>query len=57
MRSVYLPVGLAIFAVIGVSGQSVVSGDPWANALVCVILPGVAYGDMLIRRNLLGQWS
>ena len=57
MRSVYLPVGLAIFAVVGVSGQSVVTGEPWSNALVCVILPGVAYGDMLMRRNLLGQWS
>ena len=58
MKRVYLPVGLAVFAVVGVSGQTVVSGDPWSNALVCIIFPGIAYGDQLLREKLRlrGYW-
>lgn len=56
MRSVYLPVGLAVFAVVGVSGQSVVAGDPWACALVAIILPGVVYGHGRVWRKRKNVW-
>lgn len=57
MRSVYLPVGLAVFAVVGLSGQSVVAGDMWANALVAIILPGVVYGHGRVWRMRRNAWS
>ena len=44
---VLIPVGLSIFFIVGISGQSVVTGDIWGNALACLIFPGIAYGHMM----------
>ena len=57
MRCVYLPVGMAIFCVIGISGQAVVSSDLWACALVAIVLPGVAYGHLKACRPMRGFQS
>ena len=48
---VLVPAGLAVFFVVGVTGQSVVSGDLWGNAVACIIFPGIVYGSWLERRR------
>lgn len=48
---VLVPAGLAAFFVVGVTGQSVVSGDLWGNSVACIIFPGIVYGSWLERRR------
>lgn len=48
---VLIPAGLAVFFVIGITGQSVVASDLWANGLACIIFPGIVYGNWLERRR------
>ena len=38
---------ISVFCIVGTTGQSVCSFDLWANALVVLVLPGVAYGHWL----------
>ena len=57
MTAVLIPPGLAIFFVVGVTGQSVVASDLWANGLVCLIVPGLVYGNSLVRRRTQMGWS
>lgn len=42
---VFLPVGAAVYFVVGIAGQSVVSMDLWGNALVAIVFPGIIYGQ------------
>ena len=42
--TVIVPVGAAIFAVIGTTGQSVATPGLWSNGLACLVLPGIAHG-------------
>ena len=49
---VFLPVGGAIFAVVGTVGQAVATGMLWANAVVCVIAPGFIYGHCLEQEKM-----
>jgi hypothetical protein len=49
---VFLPVGGAIFVVIGTVGQAVATGMLWANAVVCVIAPGFIYGHWLEQEKM-----
>lgn len=51
---VILPVGSAVFFIVGMTGQSVVSSDLWGNALVAIVFPGVIYGHMINRIKLIG---
>lgn len=48
---VFIPVGVAIYFILGITGQCVVTADLWANSLVCIVLPGVIYGYWLDRRR------
>lgn len=48
---VLVPAGLAVFFVVGVTGQSVVSGGLWGNSVACIIFPGIVYGSWLERRR------
>ena len=41
---VIVPVGAAIFAVVGTTGQAVATAALWSNSLACYVLPGVVYG-------------
>ena len=38
---------ISVFCIVGTTGQSVCAYDLWANALVVIVLPGVAYGHWL----------
>ena len=49
---VFLPVGGAIFVVVGTVGQAVVTDILWANAVVCVIAPGFIYGHWLEQEKM-----
>lgn len=49
---VFLPVGGAIFVVVGTVGQAVATGMLWANAVVCVIAPGFIYGHWLEQEKM-----
>ena len=49
---VFLPVGGAIFVVVGTVGQAVATGMLWANAVVCVIAPGFIYGHWLEQEQM-----
>lgn len=48
---VLIPAGLAVFFIVGITGQSVVSSELWANGLACLIFPGIVYGSWLERRR------
>lgn len=50
---VLIPTGLSIFFVVGVTGQSVVAGDLWGNAMATIVFPGIAYGQWLEKVRLM----
>ena len=49
---VFIPTGLAIFAVVGTTGQAVVGSALWSNSLTCIIMPAIIYGVWLERRKI-----
>lgn len=51
MLWVMMPLSAAVFCIVGTTGQSVVTADLWANALVCIVFPGVIYGNWLERKK------
>lgn len=44
ISTVFVPVGAAIFFVVGTAGQAVATPALWSNGLACYVLPGIAYG-------------
>ncbi|MBQ7178920.1 MAG: hypothetical protein IJS08_16000 [Victivallales bacterium] len=44
LYTVFVPTGLAVYAVVGTTGQSVVSSALWSNSLACIIMPAIVYG-------------
>lgn len=47
--NVVISVGGAIFFIVGITGQGVVTSVLWADSLCCLVLPGVLYGHWLER--------
>ena len=52
LYTVFIPTGLAIYAVVGTTGQSVVGFGLWANSLTCIIMPAIIYGVWQERRKM-----
>ena len=48
---VFLPVSAAIFFACGTAGQSVATSDLWGNSLATMVMPGIVYGQWLLRKN------
>jgi len=44
MSKAFVPVGIAVYFVLGITGQDVVQSALWSNALVCLIAPALLYG-------------
>lgn len=55
---VLLPVGLSVYFIIGMTGQSACTADLWGNALVCIVAPAIAYGHWREQTRLrrMGYW-
>lgn len=51
LYTVFVPTGLAIYAVVGTTGQAVVGSSLWANSLACIIMPAIIYGVWQDRRK------
>ena len=56
---VFIPVGVAIYFILGITGQCVVTAELWANSLVCLIFPAIVYGHWLQRQrqSMVGMWG
>lgn len=52
LYTVFVPAGLSIFFVVGITGQSVVGSNPWSNSIACLILPAIIYGVWQERRKM-----
>ena len=52
LYTVFIPTGLAIFAVVGTTGQAVVGSALWSNSLTCIIMPAIIYGVWQERRKM-----
>lgn len=57
VQVVMIPVGAAIFCVIGTTGQSVVSGSLWGNGLATMVMPGIVYGYWIWRQTMAQRFS
>ena len=57
IQVVMIPVGAAIFCVIGTTGQSVASGSLWGNGLATMVMPGIVYGCWVWRQNMAQRFS
>lgn len=51
MSMCLLPLGLAIFFIVGITGQSVVSYELWWDAVATLVFPGLVYGSERERRQ------
>ena len=51
INKVFVPVGAAIYFIVGLSGQGVVSGVLWGDALACIVMPGIVYGSWVERKK------
>lgn len=49
---VLIPVGAAVFGVIGTTGQSCLGDDLWGNGLVTSVFPGIVYGHWMWMRKM-----
>ena len=52
LYTVFVPTGLAIYAVVGTTGQAVVGAMLWANSLACIVMPAIIYGVWQERRKM-----
>ena len=52
LYTVFVPTGLAIYAVVGTTGQAVVTSALWANSLTCIVMPAIIYGVWQERRKI-----
>lgn len=57
VQVVMIPVGAAIFCVVGTTGQSVASGSLWGNGLATMVMPGIVYGYWIWRQNMAQRFS
>lgn len=53
LYTVFVPVGLAIYTVVGITGQAVVTSALWTNSLTCIVMPAIVYG---VWRNRQKGW-
>ena len=51
LYTVFVPVGLSIYTVVGITGQAVVTSALWANSLACIVMPAIVYGVWKERRK------
>ena len=51
ISTVFIPVGISIYFILGLTGQSVVAADLWAHSAVCLVFPAIIYGHWLDRRR------
>jgi hypothetical protein len=51
ITKVLIPVGAAIFGIIGITGQSCLGNDLWGNGLVTSVFPGIVYGQWVWLRR------
>ena len=49
---VFIPTGLAIYTVVGTTGQAVVGSALWSNSLTCIVMPAIIYGVWMNRRKM-----